>query len=566
VTFPPQFPANRIAALMARGNAMAAKAPYREAIKCYEKILAKAPGNLDAINNRGNCLTMLGQHEQAIKNYNMILAARPNDARARKNRAIALKQLGHSSEALAEFDRMLTVDPNNADILFHRGNLFADLARPAEAVRDLRRARALNPTDETTHTSLIFALNFDPEATNEILQAERAAWGSRYDNLLGGVAHTNEPRTDRKLRIGYVSAHFRHQAATYSFGGVITHHDPQQFEVICYSDTEKEDDLTSRLRAHADRWHRTNHASDDELCALIRADRIDILVDLVGHMKGHRLTAFARKPAPVQVTAWGEPTGTGLKAMDYLFADPVLIPSAERSSLREQVADLPNFIGYWSPAPLPDVQPLPALARGHVTFGSFNRLAKVLPAVLHSWAAILRALPQSRLVLKDRPVDRKSQEERILSTLMAEGIEAERVIILDQGSRAAHFAAFHDIDIALDPFPHGGGMTTLDALWMGVPVVTMPGQTISSRLAAASLTAAGLNDYVARGQSAYVDLAVAKARDLPALAGLRTELRQRIANTDFGDPARYARAVEAQYRSMWETWCRKQNGAATISP
>jgi predicted O-linked N-acetylglucosamine transferase (SPINDLY family) len=197
-----------------------------------------------------------------------------------------------------------------------------------------------------------------------------------------------------------------------------------------------------------------------------------------------------------------------------------------------------------------------------VTFGSFNRLAKVQPPVLRSWAAIMRALPTSRLILKGRLIDLASERAPILAALAGEAIAAERVTIVDQGGREAHFAGYHDLDIALDPNPHGGGMTTLDALWMGVPVVTCPGRTISSRLAAASLHAAGLHDYIASDPHHYVELAIAKAGDLPALAELRRTLRERIAGTAFGDPARYARAVEGQYRSMWQRWCAEQRRGA----
>ena len=553
---------DRIGTLLMQGNALASQAQYRDAIRCYEKILELAPRNLDAINNRGNCLSLLGEFAEAIKTYDAIIAARPNDLRAHCNRANALKQLGRCHEALAEYERVLEADPGNADALYNRGNMFADLGLPKEAIRDLRRALALNPNDPDTSTSLIFALNFDPDATAEELQAERREWGSRYDDLLDGVAHANKPEPDRRLRIGYVSAHFRHQAATYAFGGVIVHHDPQQFEIVAYSDTRDEDALTERLRSHVHSWRRTAHLSDDQLSSLIRADRIDILVDLVGHMKGNRLLVFAQKPAPIQVTAWGEPTGTGLKAIDYIFADPILIPAAERSLLRERVADLPNFLGYWSPEPLPEIQPLPALQRDHVTFGSFNRLAKVQPPMLRCWAAILRALPSSRLILKGRLIDLATERAPILAALASEGIAAQRVTIHDQGGRESHFAAYRDLDIALDPSPHGGGMTTLDALWMGVPVVTCVGRTISSRLAAASLHAAGLDDYIASDPGRYIELAIAKASDLAALADLRRTLRERIAGTAFGDAVRYARAVEGQYRSMWRRWCDQQRRVA----
>jgi protein O-GlcNAc transferase len=287
--------------------------------------------------------------------------------------------------------------------------------------------------------------------------------------------------------------------------------------------------------------------------SLIRKDRIDILVDLAGHMYGNRLRAFAMKPAPIQVTAWGEPTGTGLKQVDYLFADPVIVPSSERSLLTEQVVDLPNFLGFWSPDALPEPGPLPALERGYVTFASFNRLAKVTDEVLRLWSAILRAVPRSRLVLKDRSMD--EQREVILGMLANEGISPDRVTLHKHVSRPQHFAAYRDVDVALDPFPHGGGMTTLEALWMGVPVVTAPGRIISSRLAASTLAAAGLTDFIASDLQSYVELAASKARNLSSLARLRGTLRDHITRTEFGDPVRYARAVERQYRWMWRRWC-----------
>jgi predicted O-linked N-acetylglucosamine transferase (SPINDLY family) len=597
MSFPTQTAGDRITALFMKGNALAAKAQYREALKCYEKILEKVPGNLDVINNRANCLSLLGRHELAVASYSAVLAAKPNDIWARNNRATALKHLRRIDEALLDYDHVLKIDPNYSDALYNRGNTLADLGRPKEAVESYRRAlvrnrddpaihaalasalfdlrlpheavesyrRALEikPDELNVHSDLIFALNFVPEMTDESLQAERAAWGSRFDGFLKGFKHTNEPRLDRRLRVGYVSAHFRRQAATYSFGGVILHHDTKKFEITCYSDTAQEDDVTHLLRSRVGKWRRTSHLPNDELLSVIRADGIDILVDLVGHMKHHRLSVFAHKPAPVQISAWGEPTGTGLKAMDYIFSDPILIPPAKRALLTEKVVDLPNYIGFWSPEPLAEPNPLPALTRGHVTFGSFNRLSKVLPTVLQCWAAILRALPNSQLVLKDRLLDLASQQAPILGALANEGIAPDRVTILDQGTRTSHFAAYHDIDIALDPFPHSGGMTTLDALWMGVPVVTCPGPTISSRPTAACLTAAGLNDYIASDLGNYVELSVAKAHDLVALAELRKTLRNRIENTDFGDPDRYTRAVEAQYRSIWQQWCKNQNGAAS---
>jgi len=226
--------------------------------------------------------------------------------------------------------------------------------------------------------------------------------------------------------------------------------------------------------------------------------------------------------------------------------------------LAEQVFDLPNFLGYWTPAPLPEPGSLAARARGAVTFGSFNRFAKILPPVLRAWAEILRAVPQSRLLLKDRLFDEAGQRRPMLAVLAAEGIAADRIEFRDQSDRAGHFAAYGEIDIALDPFPHGGGMTTLDALWMGVPVVTMPGRSISSRLAAASLSALGLTDLVTPDVDGYVARAKTLAADLDELERRHKTLRPRLAASVVGDPPRYARAVEAAYREIWRRWCAAQ--------
>jgi len=537
-----------------RGLMLASKGQYRKALKCFDKVLSIVPTHLDALNSRADCLALLGDHAHAIASYDKLLAARPGDLRARGNRAGALKSIGRLAEAVADYSTVLQVAPDYTEALFNRGNAYIDLGRPKDAIRDLRNALSLRPNDTDIHTSLIFALNFDIDATTESLQAERAKWASRLTHS-ASTTYPNDPTPERRLRVGYVSSHFRHQAATYAFGGVIVHHDPARFEVVCYSDTAAEDDLSSRLRNRADKWRRTIDLSDDRLAQLVREDQIDILVDLVGHMKGNRLRVFALKPAPIQITAWGEPTGTGLQAIDYLFADPVLVPVSERAFLAEQVADLPCFLGFWSPEALPEPGRLPAIERGYVTFGSFNRLAKTSEPVLRLWSAILRAVPGSRLVLKDRLI--AQQATAVMGVLAEEGISAERVALLEQVDRAAHFAAYGDIDIALDPFPHGGGMTTLESLWMGVPAVTAPGGTISSRLAAAILTAAGLTDFIATDRQHYVQLAANKASELGALAQLRSTLRHRVANSEFGDAARYARAVEQHYRSMWQEWCRR---------
>ena len=498
-----------------------------------------------------------GELAKAERLYMTILDADPDHADALQRLGVIECQRGRSENGIRLMETALLIDPRHAGALHNRGNAFFELARLPEAIKSYRQALAVRK-DAHFHSNLIFALNFDERADAAQQQAERARWYEAYARTLAPAAnrHGNDPDPNRRLRIGYVSAHFRAQAATYAFGGVIVSHDPDRFEVVCYSDTAKEDELTARFRASVHKWHRTTALSDQELSELIRSDRIDILVDCVGHMRGHRLFVFARKPAPIQVTAWGEPTGTGLKTIDYLFADPVLVPASERALLAERVYDLPNFLGHWQPDALPEPGAPPAVANGYVTFGAFNRYIKAQDPVLRTWAAILRALPRARLLLKWNEVAlTEGQQARVNAIFAAEGVDGDRVRQQVRTERANHFAAYQDVDIMLDPFPHGGGITTLDALWMGVPVVTWRGSTISSRLAAASLTALNLTDFIASDVESYVRLAIAKASDVDSLAKMRAGLRERVAGSAIGDPKRYTRAVEAAYVDIWKAWC-----------
>jgi protein O-GlcNAc transferase len=537
------------------GNAMLAQGNFADAMSRYGRALDLMPGWAEPHYNLGRIFSTLGRWEEGAAQFRHAIDRKPSYVEAYSNLGAALHQMGHLGEAQACARQALALRSADPDAFNVLGTVLLAIGRSEEAVGCFRAAVTSRPDDAALHSNLVFALNFSPAATAADHQRERAAWARQHASRFSPQAFQNDADPQRRLRIGYVSSHFRRQAATYAFGGVIAHHDPERFEVTCYSDTLHEDEVSRRLGERAERWHRTADLDDEALAEMIRADRIDILVDLVGHMRGHRLLAFARKPAPIQVTAWGEPNGTGLTAMDYLLADPVLVPAKERGLLVEEVIDLPNYLGLWLPEPVPEPKPLPAHSRGHITFGSFNRLDKVQEPVLARWAAILRGVPRSRLVLKERTLTDAGQKERIVSALAGHGIPADRISLLRWRNPTEQFEAYHDIDLALDPFPHNGAMTTLEALWMGVPVVTCRGSTIPSRLTAASLTALGLTDFIAGDLDSYVKLAIAKARDVAGLARLRASLRCRMARSDFADPKRYTRAVEAAYRQMWQRWC-----------
>lgn len=553
---------DHVAALVSCGDVLRGADRHQDALARYDRALSLEPTHAPALSGRAAALVALKRFEEAIATLDRALALDPSDADALCNRGFVLQTLNRLDDALATLDRALAIDPDHAGALSNRGMVLLDLGRPAEAVHCYRRAMAIKPSPGW-HSNLIFALNFDPAIDGAEQQAERARWGEQHATPLAAAIkpHRNSADPDRRLRIGYLSSHFRHQAATYAFASVILNRDRGSFEAVCYANAPIEDDVGERLRASADAWRPIDDRPDEEVAELIRADGIDILVDLVGHMSGQRLMVFARKPAPVQVTGWGEPTGTGLRAMDYLLADSLLVPSEQRPLLAERVYDLPNFLGYWTPDHLPDPTALPAMTRGFVTFGSFNRVAKIQDPVVRRWAAILRAVPTARLVIKsEQRFDDSCRRSQMDAIFAEEGVAAGRVDFLGPCGRAAHFAAYQAIDIALDPFPHGGGMTTLDALWMGIPVITLPGRTISSRLAASSLNALGLTSFIADSSHSYIDRAVATANDLASLARFRAGLRERVAHSVVGDPDQYARAVETAYRAMWRAWCAPATG------
>ncbi|MBI3709773.1 MAG: tetratricopeptide repeat protein, partial [Proteobacteria bacterium] len=542
------------------GLALQDQRKFAEAAACHLAAIARQPEFALAHYNLGVARDAQGEAEPAIACYRRALALDPRMESAHFNLGRALQRQGRLTEAEACYAQALALVPDRPGTYMNLGNLRLSQSRLAESEAHYRRAMALQPDHAEAHSNLIFACNFDPALDTAAQQAEHKRYqllhGQRFAPAM--LPHGNDPDPERRLRVGYVSADFFRHSAALSFGPVLRNHAPD-FEIVCYSGVVREDEVTEAFRARAALWRSTLDVGDDALAQQVRDDRIDILVDLSGHTAGNRLPVFARKPAPVQVTAWGHAAGTGLAAIDALLADPIVVPPAERRHFVEDVVDLPCVIGFEAMTDAPDVSALPAITQGQVTFGSLNRLSKVSDAVLRCWTAVLAGCPRSRLVLKYWQIEDPSQQQRIHAALAAHGIGAERVILIGGSSHVAHLATYHRIDIALDPFPHGGGITTCEALWMGVPVVTLRGRTVTARVGASVLGALGLNDLIAETQSHYVAIGQSLAHNLPALAGLRRSLRQRLAAAEFGDPARYAPAVEAVYRRLWRDWCRRRD-------
>jgi predicted O-linked N-acetylglucosamine transferase (SPINDLY family) len=358
------------------------------------------------------------------------------------------------------------------------------------------------------------------------------------------------------LRVGLVSPDFGRHPVGFFLIRCLENLDRSQVEVVCYNDRFAEDALTARFRSAAASWRPVHGASDLQLTEQILADRIDVLFDLTGYTAYNRLLVFARKPAPIQITWAGYVGTTGMEAMDYLLADCQEIPPEAEVHYRERVLRMPDgYVCYDPPAYAPTVAPLPALAGGHVTFGSFNNPTKLNPPLLQTWARILHRVPQSRLVLKFKGMDDPALARDILGQFAAQGIDATRIECLGWSPHAASLAEYGRVDLALDPFPYSGGLTTCESLWMGVPVITCPGETFAGRHALSHLTSGGLTETIAGDLDEYVALAVKLAMDLPRLALLRAGLRTQTAQSPLCDGPRFAANWTRLLRGVWRDWC-----------
>jgi predicted O-linked N-acetylglucosamine transferase (SPINDLY family) len=527
--------------------------------RSLRRALALRPGYAEAHNSLGNTLLDQGRLDEAEHHCRQALAINPKYAEACNSLGLILRGMGRLGEAEQFCRQALALMPDSADLYNNLGSELVDLSRFEEAEDSYRQALALKPDFAAAHSNLIFTMDLAEGRDLREQQAERRQWYEQHGRKFAAGIRPQENSADprRTLRIGYVSADFRRHSAYYTFSPVIYGHDRSAFEVYCYSGVKREDDATARLKEAVHGWRSTVGVSDEALEEQIRRDRIDILVDLSGHSAGNRLLVFARKPAPVQVTAWGHATGTGLETIDYFLADAVLVPKKDRALFAEKVVDLPCVLCYAAPDYAPEVQPLPALGGKPFTFGCINRIEKISDKSLSLWGQIMAALPGAGLLLKDHKLADAKLKEDFLGRLGAVGIKPERVRLLGGSPHAEHLKIYHEVDLGLDPFPHGGGVSTAEALWMGVPVVTLPGQTLTSRASASMLTALEMQDWFARSDADYARIALKAAGNLPRLAGLRQRLRAQMAGSVVGDTQRYTAAVEKAYRSMWLRWCKQ---------
>jgi protein O-GlcNAc transferase len=539
------------------GNALKDDGRFEEAVESYQAALSLCPQSAEFRSNMGNVLKEKGDIAAAIAAYRQSIALAPDYADAHYNLANALKDQGHLDEAIAGYRRALALRPDYAEALSNLGNSLADAGEIEAAIAAYRRVVALNPELPEPHSNLVYSMQFDPAWSASAIADEQRCWNRMHAEPLGTSipVHGNEPEPGRRLRIGYVSPNLWGHCQSLFMIPLLSAHDRRQVEIFCYADVVRPDAGTDQIRTCVDRWRDTLGQSDVDVAALIREDRIDILVDLTMHMAHNRLLTFARRPAPVQVTWLAYPGSTGLGAIDYRLSDPYLDPAeGDESIYSEQTVRLPNT--FWCYEPMDGreipVNPLPALEAGVITFGCLNNFVKVNGGVLDLWAMVLQQVERSRLLLLAK---QGSHRHRTLDRLAEHRIDPERVEFVSYQPRGDYLKLYQRIDIALDTFPYNGHTTSLDSLWMGVPVVTRVGERAVSRAGWCQLSNLNLRELAAGTDEQFVRIAVELSQDLPRLAALRAGLRQKMQSSPLMDAPAFARDLESAYRQMWIKWC-----------
>jgi protein O-GlcNAc transferase len=526
------------------------------AADAFGRVLKLAPDFPEARINLASVLMAAGLHKEALALLEEHAQRGPDSARLRSALALALLNLKRPDEALVHARRAVELQPTVASEHVVLGDALDACGHKSEAIASCRRAVELDPSDHSAHSVLIFVMLSSPEYGPKEHFQEARAWAKRHAEPLKKHIRppTNDRSPERPLRVGYVSSDFRVHAIQQFLVPLLKHHDQSAFEIFLYSSVPNPDEATTWYRDFAGgRFRDIRHLDDFAAAELVRSDQVDILVDLALHSSWNRLRLFACRPAPVQISWLGYMGTTGLDSMDYRITDPYLDPpGTDLGVYSETCLHLPETV--WCYAPLCDeplVNPLPALEAGAVTFGCQNSFRKLHPGVFALWARVLRRVPDSRLFIH---VEEHAQEG-VRQVFAREGVDPERLEFGGRVSRSEYLRRYQRIDIGLDTFPFGGGTTTLDAAWMGVPVVTLSGPTAQQRAGSCIAMNLGLPELVANSEDAFVDAAESLASDLARLSTLRAQLRPRLETSALADAPRFARHLEAAFRAAWGRYC-----------
>ena len=532
-----------------------------QAVESYQKAIELNSSHVSVYNNLGNLYEQQERWTEAIACYQKVLQLRPEDVNTYHRLGVGYQKLGDYTLAPDYYRKVLASNPTHATSLNNLAILAKDQGKLSEALDLLHQVVDTQPSHTMAWSNLLLILNYSHGADPSEIYAEHQRWGDYHAAPFSDriQPHVNDPTPARPLRIGYLSGDLRKHSVTYFFEPLLAKHTRSQFEIICYAQNKKVDATTQRLQRLASEWCPIYDRTDEQVAKQIRQDQIDILVDLSGHTGNHRLLVFARQPAPIQVTYLGYPNTTGLSAIHYRFTDGWADPEGADHRYTEQLMRLPHgFLCYQPPSDCPTVSALPALTTGQITFASFNNLAKVNPQLVAHWAVILKAVPGARMIVKSKALTDLATREYWYSIFETQGIGRDRLELLGWTSyQIEHLTLYHKIDIALDTFPYHGTTTTCEAMWMGVPVITLAGRTHAARVGVSLLSSVGLQEFIAESPEDYIHKAIHLASNLERLQQLRVTLRERMQGAPLTNARLITQSIESAYRTIWTHWCQQ---------
>ncbi|VWC37974.1 tetratricopeptide repeat protein [Burkholderia lata] len=528
---------------------------YRETIDAAYRLIEREPDDVMTRTLLAEALRVADRATEAEAQCRHVISVQPDNAEGHRILGLVLNGLRRHGEAIAACRRAVELAPQVASMHSALGFLLLDQGASLEAIQWFRRAIEINPMDSITHSSLLFCLIHDDSIDADMLMREHRTFAKLHEARVKPPRHANARAPHRKLRVGFVSGDLMNHAVA-SYLAPVVHYlgnDPS-LSLHFYSNHLFEDHITAQLREKAETWTDVTVLDDAALVGRIRRDRIDILIDLSGHTGRNRLTAFAHKPAPVQASWIGYAGTTGLTALDYYLTDRfVAPPGLLDSQFVEKIVHLPAVAPFSPPPHCPPINALPALHAGHVTYGSFNRLNKLRPDVIALWAKILRADPHARMVIG--AIGQEHDRYTLIDWFAAEGIAVERLSFRPRAPTAVYLQQHHQVDICLDTFPYAGSTTTLNALWMGVPTVTIAGRSLPSRGSACWLSHLGLEQFIAHDTDDFVERALELSKHLDELNVLRTSMRDRCLASAAFQPETIAAGLSSALRTMWARWC-----------
>lgn len=538
------------------GNCLKESGHLDEAEASYRRALEIRPDYVQVYSNLGIMLNGIGRPAEAEASLRRALQLNPDYAQAHNNLGNVLQDMGQLAEAETSYRRALEIRPDLAETYNNLGNVLQDMGRLDTSEASYRQALLLKPDYFKAHSNLLFSLNHSSSNAPSYGFAEAQLYGRKLSQQVASrFTEWSCALRPERLRIGFVSGDLKNHPVGYFLKNLLNHLDSAAVELIAYPTDAYADEFTARIKPRFSAWKPLSGLNDETAARLIHSDGVHVLIDLSGHTRYNRLPVFAWKPAPVQVSWLGYFATTGVAEMDYLIADPWTLPESEELHFTEKIWRLPETRLCFTPPDIElDISPLPALTNGYITFGCFNNLTKMNDEVVALWSRVLASVSDSRLFLKAKQLTELEVREHTVARFAEHGIDADRLILEGPDSREKYLATYHQIDIALDPFPYTGGTTSVESLWMGVPVLTLAGESFLSRQGVGILMNANLPEWVAADEDDYVRRAALQAGDLQSLSALRNGLRQRLQTSPIMDARRFAIHFESAVRGMWEAW------------